>query len=414
MTRSLAPLKIDPTGADIHREAAEFRTRGPLALVELPGGVCAWSVMGFDLLRKLLLDSRVSRDAYRHWPDWIEGRVPADWPLAMWVSVKTVATTYGAEHRGLRAMMARPFALRPVQELRSFIQEVTSALLDELAGAAPGEPVDLREALAYPLPIEVFRRMFGIPAELRADLRRLVSALFRATPSPQTADTDITELYELMETLVACRRAEPDDALVSTLIDIHDSGGPLTHGQLMDTLVLMISAGYETTANLIDHAVVAMLTHPSQLELVRSGRNSWSDVIEETLRWQAPVAHVPLRYAVDDITVGTTVIRKGEPILAAYAAAGRDTVHYGPDADTFDITRRDKTHLSFGVGEHNCSGKHLVRLEVEIALSALFERFPGLRLAVPAKQIRPLGSFLSNGHRTVPVFVDSASREGRA
>ncbi|WP_433425034.1 cytochrome P450 [Microtetraspora malaysiensis] len=168
----------------------------------------------------------------------------------------------------------------------------------------------------------------------------------------------------------------------------------------------MISAGHETTVNLLGSAVVALLTHPDQLGLVRSGRATWEDVIDETMRWQAPLANLPLRYAVEDISADGVQIRKGEAILAGYAAAGRDPGRYGATADRFDITRPTRRdHLSFGHGVHYCLGAPLARLESEVALATLFDRFPGLAPAVPPAELAPIPSFLSNGYRTLPVVT---------
>lgn len=135
------------------------------------------------------------------------------------------------------------------------------------------------------------------------------------------------------------------------------------------------------------------------------------DVVEETLRVDAPVASLPLRYAVEDLDIAElggpdgAFIGKGEAILVAYAAAGRDPERHGKDADRFDVTRADKEHLAFGHGVHHCLGAPLGRLEARIALPALFERFPDLQLAVLQEELRPVDSFISNGHRTLPVRV---------
>jgi cytochrome P450 len=143
--------------------------------------------------------------------------------------------------------------------------------------------------------------------------------------------------------------------------------------------------------------------------LVRAGQRAWTDVIEEALRWQAPVAYLPLRYAVEDIDVAGVTIHKGDAILAAYAAAGQDPAHYGEDAAEFDITRENKQHLAFGHGVHHCLGAPLARLEAQIALRALFERFPDLALAVPMDGLTPMHSFLSNGHLTLPALLRGAA-----
>jgi cytochrome P450 len=214
------------------------------------------------------------------------------------------------------------------------------------------------------------------------------------------------EMYAILADLVEAKRRAPGDDMASGLIAARDEdGSALSEAEMVDTLILMISAGHETTVNLLDYAITALLTHPDQLAAVRAGGPAgWAAAVEETLRWQAPVANLPLRYAVEDIEVDGVVIAKGEAILAAYAAAGRDpSVH--ADADRFDVTRTSKEHLAFGYGAHFCLGAPLARLEAAVALPALFERFPGLALAVDPGDLQPVESFISNGHRTLPVTL---------
>jgi cytochrome P450 len=167
----------------------------------------------------------------------------------------------------------------------------------------------------------------------------------------------------------------------------------------------ILVAGHGTTLNLITNAVRALLAHPGQLDLVRSGRATWSAVVEETLRWDSPVGQFPLRYAVEDIAIGGAVIPKGDAFLASYAAAGRDPERHGPDADRFDVTRPAGRHLTFGYGPHYCLGAPLARLEAEIALPALFARFPGLRAAGAPGEPEPLPSMVSNSVQVFPVTV---------
>jgi cytochrome P450 len=399
------PYVLDVNGTNIQAEGAALRSERPLTQVEMPGGITGWAVTGFDVLRQLLNDPRVSKDPNQHWPLWMNNEVPEDWPLHIWVSVRNMFTSYGPEHRRLRALVSAAFTARRTEAQRPMIEAIANELLDRI-GSADGQPVDLRAGYAYPLPVEVITRMFGVPDSERDALRVVVDTIFDTTATPEQAQANGVALYELMAQLVAAKRAAPGDDLTSALITVHnDDDGRLAEHELVDTLILMLTAGHETTVNLLDQAITALLTHPDQLAMVREGRRSWSDVIEEALRWQAPVAYLPLRYAVDDIDVAGTVIRRGDAILAAYAAAGRDPERYGATADAFDITRPNKQHLAFGHGVHHCLGAPLARLEAQVALPALFERFPDMSLAVPATELTPMHSFLSNGHRALPVRV---------
>ncbi|MFE7120470.1 cytochrome P450, partial [Streptomyces sp. NPDC057654] len=183
-------------------------------------------------------------------------------------------------------------------------------------------------------------------------------------------------------------------------------GRGLSEAELVDTLLLMFGAGHEPTVNLIDNAVHALLTRPRQLALVRAGHATWHDVIEETLRAETPVANILMRYAIEDIRLdGGPLISKGDAIIASYAAAGRHPELHGDSADRFDVTRADKEHLAFGYGVHYCIGAPLARLEAAVALPLLFGRFPRLRPAVPAAELRQVSSFISNGHHRLPVFT---------
>ncbi|WP_407690762.1 cytochrome P450 family protein [Saccharothrix syringae] len=355
-----------------------------------------------DDLRALLGDPRVSKDPRQHWPAYTSGAISEDWPLHLWVSVQNMFTAYGGDHRRLRSLVAKAFTARRVAAMRPWIERITERLLDELDAAE--QPVDLRERFAYPIPIEVICQLFGVADGAREDLREVVDGVFDTTITAEAAQANAVRLYGIMHELVAAKRENPGDDLTSGLIAVReDDGSRLEEAELVDTLILVISAGYETTVNLLDQAITALLTHPEQLAAVRAGTVGWADVIEETLRWQAPVANLPLRYAVEDVEVGGVVIRKGEAILAAYAAAGRDRSVHGESADEFDATRADKTHLAFGHGVHYCLGSPLARLEAEVALPALFARFPGMELAVAPHELRPSQSFISNGHESLPV-----------
>ncbi|WP_435210384.1 cytochrome P450 family protein [Streptomyces sp. bgisy034] len=405
------PLVIDPTGRDIHGEAARIRERGPVTPVELPDGVQVWAVSSPDLLKRLLTDPRVSKDPRRHWTQWINGEIAPEWPLFTWVAVQNMFTAYGGEHKRLRALVSKAFTARRTAALRPRIEEIAATLLDRIETAGQrGQVVDLREEFCYPLPIQVISELLGLPEEQGAELRAVVDGVFHTSATPEEVTDNYARFYAALGELVALKRRSPGDDLTSALIAARDDGDTgLSEQELLDTLVLMISAGHETTVNLMDNAIHLLLTHPDQLAHVRSGRVLWEDVVEEALRVEAPVASLPLRYAVEDLEMSEfggpdeMVIGKGEAILAAYAAAGRHPGKYGEDADRFDVTRIDKEHLSFGHGVHFCLGAPLGRLEAHIALRALFDRFPGLRLAVSKDELEPVDSFISNGHRSLPV-----------
>ncbi|WP_329398657.1 cytochrome P450 family protein [Streptomyces melanogenes] len=409
MPQQQCPFAIDAAGTDIHGEIARIREHGPVARIELPGGVAAWSVTSADAAKSLMTDPRVSKDAERHWPAWINGEIPRTWPLAIWISVRSMITAYGEEHSRLRKLTSRAFTARQTAALRPTIERIVSDLLDKLADTPQGQPVDLRKAFASPLPVQVICELFGVPESARDRLCRLIDITFLTEVTAEEAEATGRELYVALNEFIAFKRANPGNDMTSDLIATRDEsdGSGLTEVELVDTLLLMISAGFETVVNLIDQATYALLTHPEELARVRRGEVAWEDVVEETLRWEPPAAHVPLRYAVEDIEIGGVVIPRGEPILVALAGPGRDPEVHGEDADRFDPSRPlRREHLAFGHGVHFCLGAPLARLEATAALSALFERFPDVALAAPGEQLAQLPSFISNGHRELPLLLN--------
>jgi len=398
------PLVLDPAGSDHHAEHRALRARGAATLVDILG-VTAWSVSDPGLLKQLLLRADVSKDGRAHWPAFAD--TVTVWPLALWVAVDNMFTAYGSDHRRLRRMIAPAFSARRISALAPVIEAFVTELLDDLDALPAGEVVDLRERLAYPLPITVIGQLMGLSSAQRNGLRTVVDRVFATTLSTDEAAANTATLYRLLDELIAAKRAAPGDDMTSLLIATRDeegNGSTLTDAELRDTLVLMISAGYETTVNVIDQAITSLLTGPEQLSHVRAGRCGWNDIVEETLRHEPSIKHLPLRYALQDIPLpdGQT-IRAGEAILASYAAANRHPDWHSDNADLFDATRTTKDHLAFGYGVHFCLGAPLARLEVATVLRQLFARFPDTRLAVPAEELQLLPNLISNGHVMLPV-----------
>lgn len=319
-------------------------------------------------------------------------------------------TAYGTDHRRLRKLIAPAFTARRTEAMLPSVQRITTDLLDGLAELPAGSVIDLRERFTHPLPMQVIGELFGIPeGDTRTELAHHAEIIMTSS-DPEEAGATFVAIQTLLRGLAALKREEPADDLTSVLVGARDEEGHrMSEQELIDTLLLVLVAGHETTVNLIGNAVHALLTHPDQLKLVRAGEVSWNDVIEETLRWAPSVANLPLRFAVEDIDIaGGPTIRKGEAILPSFAAAGRDPQQHGDTAAHYNVLRRTSEHLSFGHGVHRCLGAPLARMEALIALPALFNRFPDLELAVPNESLEPSGGFIVGGLRTIPMRLTTA------
>lgn len=382
-----ARIPLDPFVTDLDGEGARLRAAGPLAAVELPGGVPVWAVTHHAEAKSLLTDPRLVKDI-NVWGAWQRGEIPADWPLIGLANPgRSMLTVDGAEHRRLRTLVAQALTVRRVEHMRERITELTGRLLDELP--ADGGVVDLKSVFAYPLPMYVVADLMGIEEARLPRLKVLFEKFFSTQTPPEEVLATLTELASIMAETVAAKRAAPGDDLTSALIQASENGDHLTDEEIVSTLQLMVAAGHETTISLIVNSVVNLSTHPEQRDLVLSGKADWPAVIEETLRWSTPTSHVLIRFATEDVPVGDRVIPAGDALIVSYGALGRDERAHGPTAGAFDITRTpENRHISFGHGPHVCPGAALSRLEAGVALPALYARFPELDLAVPAAELR--------------------------
>ncbi|MFJ9025276.1 cytochrome P450 [Streptomyces sp. NPDC102259] len=399
-------IPLDPFVTDLDGESAKLRAAGPLAAVELPGGVPVWAVTRHAEARALLTDPRLVKDI-NVWGAWQRGEIPADWPLIGLANPgRSMLTVDGADHRRMRGLVAQALTPRRVEAMRERITELTGRLLDRLP--ADAEVVDLKAEFAYPLPMYVIADLMGIEESRLPRLKVLFEKFFSTQTPPAEVVATLVELAGTMAETVAAKRAEPGDDLTSALVLASEDGDRLTDEEIVSTLQLMVAAGHETTISLIVNAVVNLSTHPDQRALVLSGAADWSAVIEETLRWSTPTSHVLIRFATEDVPVGDRVIPAGDALIVSYGAIGRDEEAHGPSAGDFDITRETRTrHISFGHGPHVCPGAALSRLEAGVALPALYARFPGLDLAVAPSVLRNKPVVTQNDLFELPVRLTS-------
>ncbi|MET7850138.1 cytochrome P450 [Streptomyces avermitilis] len=399
-------VTVDPFGSDIPAESARLRALGAVVPVELPGGIPAWAPTGYDTLKSLILDPRVSKDPRQHWALWPEiGEHPAWGWILGWVGVINMLSTYGPDHTRLRKLVAPSFTARRTEAMRPRVEAITAELLDSLPASAAGDAVDLRAGYAHPLPMRMICELFGVPDELVDATVTLVAAIMDTSdPSPEHGAFVQQQIGTVIPALIAYKSEHPGDDITTELLRVRDEDGDrLSDEELLYTLLLVIGAGFETTVNLIGNAVVALLQHPRQLAAVRGGEIGWDTVVDEVLRVQPSIASLPLRYAVSDITISGVTIPAGDAIVSTFAAAGLDPVHYGPTAAEFDAGRAADDHLAFGIGVHRCIGAPLARMEAITALPALFDRYPSLALAVDPAELKQVPSFIAFGWQEIPV-----------
>ncbi|WP_441248385.1 cytochrome P450 [Kitasatospora sp. McL0602] len=334
-----------------------------------------------------------------HVPDleWCEQTVPAwrEHPAADFFYSSLLATN-GAAHDRLRRLVGRRFTARRVAELSSTVEKTTAELLDGFADAtAAGGVADFQELVGYPLPAAVVGGLVGVPRADEARFRQLgadAGRLLEPVRTPEDwarADRAVEALREYFADLLHRRRTHPADDLATSLLarcapataarPADSDEDPLTERELVDILVLVFVAGFETTTGLLGTAVHALLTHPDQLALVRRQPELAAAAVEESLRWDGPVPMTE-RIATRPSEVGGVLIPAGASITTVLAAGNRDPEQH-PDPDTFTVRRQDIRVLSFSAGAHYCLGAALARLEGAALIRQLVGRFPGLALA---------------------------------
>jgi cytochrome P450 len=281
----------------------------------------------------------------------------------------------GPEHTRVRRLVSRAFTPRAVEAMRPVIQALADRLCEQLAARGGGDAV---ADYAFPLPMEVVRMLFAIEADAWA---ANVTALFDPTTAPADAGPlgPIGALAEWFVGVVEARRGSLGSDMFSAMLAPDEQGDALSTGEAVANAVLLVTAGFETTMSLITLAVWSLLTHPDQLDALRADPSLAMGAVEETLRFE-PAALSTTRSTLHDLEVAGSTIPAGSNVLCSVVAANRDPRRYD-DPDRFDISRTDVRPLTFGAGAHACLGAALARLEGEIAVGTLVQRFPDLRLA---------------------------------
>jgi cytochrome P450 len=286
-------------------------------------------------------------------------------------------------HTRLRKLVSKAFTPRAIQALLPRITDLVDGLLDAMA--AEGE-VDLVDALAFPLPFSVIAEMLGTPPADHERIRQLTSTVVRSrepVADPALVQAILAadhEMAEIAAEMIAWKRVNPADDLLTALIHAEDDGDVLSDDELVAQMLLLYIAGHETTVNLIAGGTLALLRHPAQLALLRADPAMVGNAVEEMLRYDSPV-QASRRITLEPVTVGTVTIPAGAFVMASLGSANRDEQFWGDDADELKLDRDNaRQHLSFGAGHHHCLGASLARLEAAVAFEQLVRRFPGLAL----------------------------------
>ena len=393
---------------DVQADRERLYQEGPLTRVELPGGVIAWATTHHEVSRLTLNDPRLVKSV-DHWADFQNGVVTEEWPLM--ATIPTDGTNMlaldGEAHRRLRSLTAGPFSARRVERLRPRIERLTARCLDTLEDKAH-QVQDLKSAFTFKVPMGVIGELYGIEESEYAHLGRMYAKLFSGTTEPGEHIEIYGDLFQFFTDVVARKKAnldECDDFTADLLRTGLESEDGLSDMEVIVTLLTVVAAGHETTVNLLTNVVRALLDHPEQHERLKKGELGWEQVIEETLRFDPPNNVMMFRFATEDVEVAGQTIKKGEALLTHYGAATRDRAEFGDDVHVFDPARTKGRHISFGYGPHICPGAPLSRLEANIILPMLFERFPDLRLAVADEELQVVAALSTNSLKEFPVIL---------
>lgn len=360
---------------DPHPLYRRLRGQGPVHRVAIWGAAHAWMVTRYAEARALLADPRLSKN----WQGLSEF-LPSDNDAAH----KSVLNSHmllqdPPDHTRLRKLLTKEFTAASVRKMTPAVVGIADELLDRVAVAARGDAVvDLMSSYAVQLPLGVIGRLLGVPSDERDRFRRLVEPMLTST-DPAELGVAENSLIELLNALIAQKRAKPADDLLSALVQASDVEGKLSPEELLSTAYLLILAGYETTVNLIGNGVLALLHNPSQLAALRDDPWLMPAAIEEFLRIESPLNTATMRFTTEAVRVGDVEIPAGQLVLIALLGANHDARQFD-DPDRLDLTRAANPHLAFGHGIHHCLGAPLARLEGEIAIGRLLARFERITL----------------------------------
>lgn len=356
----------------------------------------------YDDVVALLRDPRLSANRSHAAPFRLIRWLNRDAPDFLNLIDRNLLNLDAPDHTRIRALVNKAFTPRRVAALRPRAESIVEALLDDVEKRGDFELV---RDLAHPLPVIVIAELLGVPAEDRDEFRRWSSGVIQiidplsAERGMERAREAATALAGYFRGMLALRRAEPRDDLLSAMIAAEQDGRVLGEGDLLSLCTLLLAAGHETTTNLIANAVVALLRFPEQAERLRAQPDLMPTAVEEFLRFDSPVQFTD-RVALAEIELDGQRIPRGRPVALLLAAANHDPAQFAAP-HRLDVARADNRHVAFGGGPHFCVGAPLARLEAEVALAALLRRFSPLRGNASAVSYRP--SVLLRGPVALPL-----------
>lgn len=311
----------------------------------------------------------------------------------------------GLDHKRLRSLVSKVFTPKYVQELRPNIQKIANTLIDRVVDQGA---MELIADFAFPLPINVISDMLGVPHEswdvLRDGSRAIIDGGSMAQDEHVFAEArrKMKAYNDYIRSLVAEKRRNPANDLISQLVQIEEGGDRLNETELLSMIALLILAGHETTSNLIGTGMLALFDYPEQMARLKADLSLVPIAIEELLRFAGPVLVPAPRVATQDLELGDQQISRGDIVMPILTSANRDESHF-PNADDLDLARKINRHLAFGYGIHVCLGAPLARLEGDIAFTTLLRRLPNIRLNMPREEIAWHGALNVRGLTRLPV-----------
>ena len=391
--------------ADPWPTLARLREEAPVSKVRL-GRREAWLISRYTDATTALKHPTLAKDKLRALGAMGLPRWMPDFVLAL---SRNMLDLDDPDHRRLRALVQPAFNPRLLERLRARVESLSAELLDEIERRGS---TDLIADYAAPIPTTIIAELLGIPAADRHRFRRWTErivvadtsnwAILRALPS-------ILAFIGYLRRLIARKKAEPGDDIISSLLAAEAKGDRLSGDEVMAMAFLLLVAGHETTVNLIGNGVLALLDHPEQLERLRGDESLASTAVEEILRYSGPLMIATERYASEDVEFGGTTIRRGSLVYVGLASANRDPAAF-PDPDRFDIGRQPNRHIAFGDGLHFCLGSALARMEGQICIAALVRRFAQIELATAPAGLKWKGGATLRGLETLPLRIGFLGR----